>query len=117
MARYVVNPQRATDVLLTRFRSLQGRQDQFKVLQRQFISQLLKTSGTPKLQARMPVRSGKLRRSIRLYLSGDSVRIRALFYVDVNRRARAAIAAFAAQDLPELVRQAASLAAAALPSV
>ena len=117
MARFVVQAEQVTSVLLARFSRLQARQQVFTRAHLLAIDKLLRTQGTVRLQERMPFRTGKLKRSIRLYLQGDAVRIRALFYVFTNQRARAAVAQFVDEDLPGIVRQAVALAAATLPTV
>ena len=116
MARFVVQAEQVTSVLLARFSRLQARQQAFTVAHLKAIDALLRTEGTARLKARMPYRTGKLQRSIRLYLSRDGLKIRALFYVFLNPRARIALAQFVAEDLPVIVRQAVATAAATLPS-
>ena len=117
MATFVVDAKAAPATLLRRFASLTAaRRQQFITLQRRYLSALLKGTGTNTLSAVMPVRTGRLKTSIRLYLRNDEVRIRAIFYVWTNQRARAQVKQWAAVTLPALVRQAAGLAAASLPS-
>ena len=116
MARFVVQAEQVTSVLLARFSRLQARQQQFTRAHLLAIDKLLRTQGTVRLQERMPYRTGKLKRSIRLYLSRDGLKIRALFYVFLNPLARAALAQFVEEDLPGIVRQAVAQAAATLPT-
>ena len=115
MATYVVEARAAGAVLLTRFEALSSeRRARFIVLHRKAIDQLLRTRGTAELRNVMPVNTGALQRSVRLYLRGDSVRIRIAFYGFLNRRARAMLRDWAQYGLPALIRDAANMAAAAL---
>lgn len=86
----------------------------FLRLWRLHVDQLLRSRGTAELRAMMPVHTGRLRRSIHLYLRGYEIRLRGEFYVWLNPRARVALERYARTGLQRLVRDAAELAVSSL---
>lgn len=105
-------PRHALSATLQRRIDTFGREAQQRFLRAWYrhVDALLQGRGTRELRAMLPVRTGRLRRSLRLYLRGNEIRIAGEFYLLLNASARRAVIEYSRTGLQQLVTDAAAMA-------